>query len=135
MAASDKGAIRGGEPIRHWLCSRDVRRCVFAVHLSSHQPSNTKGPAMINLITWLVVGGLIGWVASIVMRTDAEQGLFLNVVVGIVGAALAGWVLSPLLGIATINQDAFSAGALVVSLLGAIVLLSIANLLRRGLPR
>lgn len=90
---------------------------------------------MINLIVWLVVGGLIGWVASMIMRTDAQQGLFLNVVVGIVGSAIAGWVISPLVGIPTINQDAFSMGALVVSLLGAIVLLAIVNLLRRGAPR
>ncbi len=54
---------------------------------------------MINLIIWLVVGGLIGWVASLVMRTDAQQGMLLNVVVGVVGAALAGWLISPMLGL------------------------------------
>ena len=90
---------------------------------------------MINLIVWLVVGGLVGWVASMIMRTDAQQGVFLNVVVGIVGALLAGWVISPLVGLPTINQDAFSIGALVVSLLGAIILLGIVNLVRRGTPR
>lgn len=90
---------------------------------------------MINLIVWLVVGGLIGWVASMVMRTDAQQGVFLNVVVGIVGAALAGFLISPLVGTGTINQDAFSFGALVVSLIGAIVLLGIVNLIRRGRVR
>lgn len=90
---------------------------------------------MINLIVWLVIGGLIGWVASMIMRTDAQQGVLLNVVVGIVGAALAGWLISPLVGVPTINQDAFSFGALVVSLLGAILLLAIVNLFRRGSPR
>ena len=60
---------------------------------------------MINLIVWLVVGGVIGWLASIIMKTDAQQGIVLNVVVGIVGAALGGWFLAPLLGTATINQD------------------------------
>jgi len=90
---------------------------------------------VINLIVWLVVGGLIGWVASMVMRTDAQQGVFLNVIVGIVGAALAGLIVSPLVGVATINQDAFSFGALVVSLIGAIFLLGIVNLIRRGRVR
>ena len=90
---------------------------------------------MINLIVWLVVGGLIGWVASWIMRTDAQQGVFLNVVVGIVGSALGGWFISPLVGAGTINQGSFSLGALVVSLLGAIILLAIVNMLRRGTAR
>lgn len=88
-----------------------------------------------NLIIWLVVGGLIGWVASMVMRTDGQQGVILNVIVGIVGAALGGWVISPLVGVGTINQGQFSVGGLLVSLLGAIVLLAIVNLFRRGSPR
>lgn len=85
-----------------------------------------------NLIIWLVVGGLIGWVASMIMKTDAQQGVILNVVVGIVGAFIGGWLISPLVGVPTINQDAFSVGALLVSLLGAVILLAIVNLLRRG---
>jgi uncharacterized membrane protein YeaQ/YmgE (transglycosylase-associated protein family) len=88
-----------------------------------------------NFIIWIVVGGLIGWVASMIMRTDAQQGMFLNVVVGIVGALLAGWIISPLVGVGTINQDAFSVGALLVSLVGAIILLAIVNLFRRGRVR
>jgi uncharacterized membrane protein YeaQ/YmgE (transglycosylase-associated protein family) len=90
---------------------------------------------MINLIVWLVLGGLIGWVASMIMRTDGQQGIILNVIVGIVGAALGGWILTPLLGVGTINQGAFSFAGLLVSLLGAIVLLAIVNLVRRGSPR
>jgi len=90
---------------------------------------------LINVIIWLVVGGLLGWVASLIMRTDGQQGLFLNVIVGIVGAALAGWFLSPLFGEATINQGAFNLGALLVSLVGAVVLLAIVNLIRRGSVR
>ena len=69
-----------------------------------------------NFIIWLVVGGLVGWVASMIMRTDAQQGVFLNVIVGIVGALLGGWLISPLVGVGTINQNNFSVGALVVSL-------------------
>jgi uncharacterized membrane protein YeaQ/YmgE (transglycosylase-associated protein family) len=88
-----------------------------------------------NIVIWLIVGGLLGWVASKLMRTDAQQGIFLNIVVGIVGAVLGGWLISPLVGIPTINQDAFSIGALAVSLLGAVILLAIVNLLRRGSAR
>jgi uncharacterized membrane protein YeaQ/YmgE (transglycosylase-associated protein family) len=90
---------------------------------------------MINLIVWLIVGGVIGWIASLIMRTDPQQGIFLNVLVGIIGAALAGWLISPLLGFPTINQGAFSIGALVVSLIGAVILLAVVNLFRRGAVR
>jgi uncharacterized membrane protein YeaQ/YmgE (transglycosylase-associated protein family) len=88
-----------------------------------------------NFIIWLVVGGLIGWVASMIMRTDGQQGIFLNIIVGIVGAMLGGWLISPLVGVPTINQGALSVGALVVSLLGAVILLAIVNLFRRGTAR
>lgn len=88
-----------------------------------------------NLIIWLVVGGLIGWVASMIMRTDGQQGILLNVVVGIVGALIGGWFLSPLIGAGTINQNDFSIAGLGVSLLGAIILLAIVNLFRRGRAR
>lgn len=88
-----------------------------------------------NIIIWLVVGGLLGWIASIVMGTDARQGIFLNVVVGIVGAVLGGWLLSPLVGTSTINQANFSLPGLVVSFLGAIVLLALVKLVRRGPTR
>lgn len=88
-----------------------------------------------NFIMWIVIGGIIGWLASIVMKTDAKQGLFLNVVVGIVGAFLGGLFLSPLFGAGTINRDDFSASGLLVSFLGAIILLAIVNLFRRGSTR
>jgi uncharacterized membrane protein YeaQ/YmgE (transglycosylase-associated protein family) len=81
---------------------------------------------MINLIIWLVAGGVIGWLAGIVMHDRA--GLLTNVVIGIVGALLAGFLLNR----PTINQSIFNLNALVVSLIGAIVLLAAANLLRRG---
>jgi uncharacterized membrane protein YeaQ/YmgE (transglycosylase-associated protein family) len=84
-----------------------------------------------NLIIWLVVGGVLGWVASVVMRTDNQQGIILNVIVGIVGAMLGGWALSPLFGTGTINQSDFSIPALLVSLLGAVILLAIVNGFRR----
>ena len=90
---------------------------------------------MINIVIWLIVGGVIGWFASYIMRSDAQQGAVLNVVVGIIGAALAGFLISPLLGIPTINQGAFSVGALAVSLIGAVILLAIVNVLRHGAVR
>lgn len=88
-----------------------------------------------NFIIWLVVGGVIGWLASIVMRTNDQQGTFLNVVVGIVGAMLGGWFISPLVGVGTINQDNFSLPAMLVSFVGAAILLAIVNLVRRGRVR
>jgi uncharacterized membrane protein YeaQ/YmgE (transglycosylase-associated protein family) len=86
-----------------------------------------------NVIVWLVVGGVIGWAASSIMRT--QEGMLLNVVVGIVGAALGGWFLSPLVGVSTINQSNFSLPSLLVSFLGAVILLAVVNLVRRGVPR
>lgn len=88
-----------------------------------------------SFIIWLVIGGLVGWLASVVMKTNAQQGIVLNVVVGIVGALLGGWLLSPLLGSATINQGDFSLSGLLVSFLGAVILLAVVNLIRRGSPR
>ncbi len=85
-----------------------------------------------NIIIWLVVGGLIGWAASALMRT--QEGVLLNVVVGILGAALGGWVLSPIFGVSTINQSNFSAPSLLVSLLGAVLLLAVVNFVRRRAP-
>ena len=84
-----------------------------------------------NFIVWLIVGGVIGWLASLVMKTDGQQGMFLNVVVGVVGAMLGGWLISPLVGVGTINQDNFSLAAMLVSFVGAVILLAIVNLLRR----
>ena len=90
---------------------------------------------MINFVIWIIVGGLLGWVASMIMHTDAQQGTLMNIVVGIVGAFIAGMFLSPLFGVATINQNNFSIAALAVSLLGAVILLAVLNLFRRGTVR
>jgi uncharacterized membrane protein YeaQ/YmgE (transglycosylase-associated protein family) len=88
-----------------------------------------------NFIIWIVVGGLIGWVASMVMKTNAQQGLFLNIIVGIVGAFLGGLFLAPMFGTGTINSNDFSLSGLIVSFLGAIVLLAIVSLFRRSSTR
>ena len=88
-----------------------------------------------NFIIWIVVGGLIGWIASIIMKTDGQQGLFLNIVVGLIGALIGGWLISPLIGAGTINDGAFNFASLLVSLVGAVLLLAAVNLLRRGSAR
>jgi uncharacterized membrane protein YeaQ/YmgE (transglycosylase-associated protein family) len=84
---------------------------------------------MVNFIVWIIVGAVIGWVASSLM--GRREGLLLNIIVGIVGAFLAGIVLTPYFGISTINQNNFSFPALMVSLLGAIILLAIVSLFQR----
>lgn len=88
-----------------------------------------------NFIIWLIVGGVLGWLASLVMRTDGQQGIFLNVVVGVVGALIAGFVIAPMLGTGTINSNDFSMSGLLVSFLGAVILLAIVNMVRRGRAR
>jgi len=85
---------------------------------------------MINFIIWIIVGALVGWVASIIMRTNDRQGLIGDIIVGIVGAFVGGLILSPLFHVSTINQSNFSLPALLVSLGGAIILLVIFKLLR-----
>ena len=87
------------------------------------------------LILMLIVGGVLGWIASMIMRRGAQQGIFLNVVVGIVGAILGGLLFGSLVGGASITSGAFDIRSLLVSLLGAIVLLAIVNMFRRGAVR
>jgi uncharacterized membrane protein YeaQ/YmgE (transglycosylase-associated protein family) len=88
-----------------------------------------------NFIIWLIVGGVVGWIASMIMRTDGQQGILLNIVVGIVGAFLGGLLLSPLFGTGTINDSGLTVGTFLVSLGGAVILLAIVNLFRRGRAR
>lgn len=86
-----------------------------------------------NIIVWLVVGGLVGWVASKLM--NSPQGVLMDVVVGVVGAVIGGWLTWPLVGSGTINSRDFSVAGLAVSLLGAVVLLAIMNVIQRRRPR
>lgn len=85
------------------------------------------------LIILLIVGGIVGWLAGLIMRDN--NGIILNVVVGIVGAILAGFVVTPLIGGAPITSGVISIQSIIVSLLGAIILLAIVNLVRRGAVR
>ena len=87
------------------------------------------------IIILIIVGGILGWLASIIMRTDAQQGILLNVIVGIIGALLAGFLIVPLIGGGSITAGDFSVSSLLVSFLGAVVLLAIVNLVRRGSVR
>jgi uncharacterized membrane protein YeaQ/YmgE (transglycosylase-associated protein family) len=85
---------------------------------------------MIDFILWIIVGALIGWVASIIMKTNSRQGLIADIIVGIVGAFVGGYFLSPLFNVSTINESNYSIPALLVSLGGAIILLAISKLFR-----
>ena len=82
-------------------------------------------------IIWLIIGGVVGWLASLIMRTDAQQGVLLNIVVGIVGAFIAGLIF----GGGNINSDPLDITKILVSLVGAVILLAIVNLIRRGSVR
>jgi len=83
------------------------------------------------IILWLIIGGVIGWLASMIMRTDAQQGIFLNIIVGIVGAFIGGLIISG----GSINNTPLTIQSFLVSLLGAVILLAIVNLVRRGSVR
>jgi uncharacterized membrane protein YeaQ/YmgE (transglycosylase-associated protein family) len=82
-----------------------------------------------NIIIWLIVGGIVGWLASIIMKRDAQQGILLNIVVGIIGALIAGWLFG-----GGINQ-AITLTTFLYSLVGAVILLLIVNLFTRGRAR
>ncbi len=86
------------------------------------------------IIVWLVMGGLVGWVASMIMGTSGQQGIILNVVVGIVGAMIGGFLIGPILGAGSIN-DGITIMSFIVSLIGAIILLAILSLFQRGKKR
>ena len=81
------------------------------------------------IIIWLIVGGIVGWLASLLMKRDAQQGILLNIVVGIVGAVLAGWIFGG--GI----NEAITIRTFLFSIVGAVILLAIVNLVRRGSVR
>lgn len=83
------------------------------------------------IIVWLVIGGIVGWLASILMRTDAQQGIVLNIVVGVVGAFVGGLIF----GRGEINNSPLTVTTFLVSLAGAVILLAIVNLFRRGALR
>ncbi len=80
------------------------------------------------IILWIIFGALVGWIASLIMKTDGQQGSFLNIVVGIVGALLGGWIMS---FIGKTGVTGFNFYSFLVALLGAVVLLAIVKVLRK----
>ena len=81
------------------------------------------------ILTWIIVGGLAGWVASMIMKTDAQQGVLTNIIVGIIGALIGGWLMSVLGGGSDIMS--FSIESFLVALLGSVVLIGALKLIRR----
>ncbi|MCL6249891.1 GlsB/YeaQ/YmgE family stress response membrane protein [Altererythrobacter sp. KTW20L] len=82
----------------------------------------------------IIVGGIAGWLASMVMNRDASMGIFWNIVVGIIGSVIGNALAGPLLGVQGTVQ-AFSLTGLLIAIAGAIVLLAIVNLIQRGRVR
>jgi uncharacterized membrane protein YeaQ/YmgE (transglycosylase-associated protein family) len=89
----------------------------------------TEEDKSMGIIIWLIVGGIVGWLASLLMKRDAQQGILLNIVVGIVGAVLAGWIFGG--GI----NEAITIRTFLFSIVGAVILLAIVNLFTRGRVR
>ena len=85
---------------------------------------------MINFLIWIIAGAVVGWVASLIMRTNSRQGLIADMIVGVLGAFVGGYFLSPIFNADTINEGDFSIPALLVSLGGAVILLAISKLFR-----
>jgi uncharacterized membrane protein YeaQ/YmgE (transglycosylase-associated protein family) len=84
-----------------------------------------------NLLIYLIAGAIVGYIASRIMHTNSQQDWFLDIVVGVIGAFIAGYFISPLLGVGTIN-DAITIPTMLVTLLGAVVLLWIVKAVRRA---
>lgn len=85
-----------------------------------------------NFIIWILVGALVGWIASLIMKTDAQQGAILNIVIGIIGAWVGGYFISPLVGVSTINQNALSIPSILVSIVGAVIVIFIWKLITKA---
>ena len=84
---------------------------------------------MIGLLIWLIIGGVVGWLAGMIMRDN--NGIVINIVVGIVGSFIGGLIFAH----GNINNAPLTVGTFAVSLLGAVILLAIVNLVRRGTVR
>ena len=83
---------------------------------------------LVNIVLWIVIGGLAGWIASMIMKRDASMGAIANVVVGIVGAVIGGFLVN-LFGY---DVNTFSLPGLLVAIVGAVILLAIIGALRRS---
>lgn len=90
---------------------------------------------MVAFILWILMGALVGWIASLIMKTDAEQGAILNIAVGVVGAMIGGFLMRVIGRSGANTNETISLYSVLVSVLGASVLLGIVNLFRRGALR
>lgn len=79
------------------------------------------------ILLWILFGALVGWVASLIMKTDAEQGALANILIGIVGAVIGGWVMSI---IGNTGVTGFNLYSFLVALLGSVLLIAIVRALR-----
>ena len=86
---------------------------------------------MVDIAVWFVVGAVVGGFASVLMRGDEDPGVFFNVVVGVVGALLAGWYVGPDFGLRIANAGLFALGAMAIALVGAVVLLALVGAVRK----
>jgi uncharacterized membrane protein YeaQ/YmgE (transglycosylase-associated protein family) len=116
-------------PIRENMLPEHTVALIDFLHVA-RDAGQVKEGRMVGFLIWLVIGGVVGWLASIIMRTDAQQGIFLNIVVGIVGAFIGGLLFG-----GNINSGVITPMTFLVSLLGAVILLAIVNLVRRGAVR
>ena len=82
-----------------------------------------------NLIIYLIIAAIIGWIASVIMND--RSNILINIIVAVIGAFLAGYFLSPIFNVGTIN-DAFTLPTMLVTLLGAIILIALVRLIRGG---
>lgn len=80
------------------------------------------------IILWIIFGGLVGWLASVIVGTNAEQGVLLNIVVGVVGAVLGGWLVS---FIGKTGVTGFNLYSFIVAIIGAVALITIVKMVRR----
>jgi uncharacterized membrane protein YeaQ/YmgE (transglycosylase-associated protein family) len=103
---------------RHW------RRVVTS------DPHRNADENQMNFFLWLIFGGLVGWGSSLVRDSHRRQGIVINVAAGMAGAILGGWLLGRLIGHPSIDQDDFSLPGLLISLLGAFVLVAVVRLVR-----
>ena len=90
---------------------------------------------MIGFIIALVMGGIMGWLASMVMNRDASMGILMNVIVGCVGSILGRFLFGSIIGGGHLTSDAFDWRTLLTAFIGAVVLLGIINLIKRGSVR
>lgn len=86
---------------------------------------------LMSIILWIIVGALAGWIASMIMKTDAEMGAVANIVVGIIGAFIGGFLVNVFFG-ASVDPNGFSIASILTAILGAVVLLGVIKMFRRA---